>query len=93
MHCNDCSRPVDMCICGAFSSRKGPEDDRMREFFTCNRLPKVGDRGQRYEVRYLVDDGSEHVFGWSESYPQGYVDAIKAHPVWHSPRVIDRRPE
>ena len=93
MYCNDCSRPVEYCVCGAFSSRKdSPEESRLREFFTCNKLPPAGDRGQRYEVRF-TEDGAEKVLGWSESYPQGYVDAINVHPVWHSPRVIDRKSE
>lgn len=93
MHCTDCSRPIESCVCGAFSSRKdSAEERRLRDFFTCKSLPPAGDRGQRYEVRYLDADGSEHVMGWSESYPQNYVDAINAHPSWHSPKVVDRRP-
>jgi len=92
MHCTDCSRPIDMCICGAFSRYRNSREERnLRDFF-CNKLPEAGDRGQRYELRYLDADGSEHVMGWSEAYPHKYVDAIKKHPSWHSARVIDRRP-
>lgn len=64
----------------------------MRDFF-CRKMPEVGDRGQRYEVRYLDEDNQERVMGWSESYPQNYLDAINAHPSWHAPYVIDRRPK
>lgn len=57
----------------------------------------VGDQGQRYEVRFNSgDDGDDsmgyRVFGWSstEEGAQDYVDAINAHPSWHSPRIVDR---
>lgn len=51
----------------------------------------VGDRGQRYEVRYVDGNGAEKVFGWSEQYPEGFVRSINLHPTMHSPRVIDRQ--
>jgi hypothetical protein len=92
MYCNDCSKPIESCICGVFSRFKdSTEETRMRDFF-CRRMPDIGDKGQRYEVRFTDEDGSEKVMGWSESYPQNYIDAIEAHPAWHSPKVIDRRP-
>lgn len=51
----------------------------------------VGDCGQRYEVRYIDDDGDEKVFGWTNEADGGaLVKSITAHPVWHSPRVVDR---
>jgi hypothetical protein len=35
VYCNDCSRPVEYCICGAFSRFKDSEAERkLREFFT-----------------------------------------------------------
>lgn len=93
MHCTDCSQPIESCTCGSFSRhRDDPEERRLRDFF-CRKMPEVGDRGQRYEVRYLDEDNEERVMGWSESYPHNYVAAVKAHPSWHSPRVIDRRPK
>ncbi len=57
----------------------------------CRRLPRAGDEGQRYEVRYLDCAGAERTFGWSETYPQGFVDSINLHPSMYNPRVIDRR--
>lgn len=51
----------------------------------------IGDRGQRYEVRYLDEDDVEHVFGWTEDPTGGaLVKSIELHPSMHSPRVIDR---
>jgi hypothetical protein len=92
MHCTDCSQPIESCICGSFSRFKdSPEERQLRNFF-CRRMPEVGDNGQRYEVRFVDENGAEKVMGWSESYPQNYVDAINVHPVWHSPKVIDRKP-
>ena len=35
MYCNDCSRPVEYCKCGAFSRhRDSKEEALLREFFT-----------------------------------------------------------
>lgn len=53
-------------------------------------MPPAGDRGQRYEVRFLDEDDVERVLGWSPTYPSNYIDAINAHPEWHTPVVIDR---
>lgn len=53
----------------------------------------VGDRRQRYEVRYVdADDGIEKVFGWTDETDGGaMVECINLHPVWNSPRVVDRQ--
>ena len=51
---------------------------------------KIGDHGQRYEVRCIDGDGKEMIVGWSEKYPQSLVDAVNATPSWTKPRVIDR---
>lgn len=40
-----------------------------------------------------MEDDVEKVLGWSETYPQSYIDAINAHPSWQEPRVIDRKVE
>ena len=53
---------------------------------------KVADKGQRYEVRYIDGEGIERVMGWADE-PKNLVDAIKLHPSFHSPRVIDRQPK
>jgi len=58
----------------------------------CSQL-KAGDQGQRYEVRYRDGKGIESVFGWAGT-PEGaqvMVDAIRKHPVWYWPRVVDRQ--
>jgi hypothetical protein len=58
---------------------------------TCPSLPPVGDRGQRYEVRFIDGDGEERVMGWTDQADGGpFAQAIRRHPVWHSWRVIDR---
>jgi hypothetical protein len=52
----------------------------------------IGDRGQRYEVRCLDEDGAEKVIGWTDDPTGGgLVRGVDAHPAWRSPRVIDRR--
>jgi hypothetical protein len=56
----------------------------------CLRLPRTGYRGQRYEVRFEDSDGSIHVMGWTNEESGGMlVEAIKAHPTWKNPKVID----
>lgn len=94
MCCTDCSQPIESCICGSFGRyRNCPEDRLLREFFTCSGMPETGDQGQRYEVRYADGDGKERVMGWTEAADGGsLVRSINKHPVWHSPRIIDRRP-
>lgn len=53
----------------------------------------VGDRGQRYEVRYFNEDGAEKIFGWTDDPTGGaMVESIKLHPSMSRPRVVDRQP-
>lgn len=58
----------------------------------CGKFP-VGDRGQRYEVRYfLVDSGQEFVMGWTErSDGGGLLASAKIWPLARDPFVIDRQ--
>lgn len=62
----------------------------------CGRMEgRVGDQGQRFEVRYKDGKGVEHVMGWTGT-PEGaelMKAAIDKHPVWHSPLIVDRQPE
>ncbi len=53
----------------------------------------VGDKGQRYEVRYKDNEGNEKVMGWVENQEgvDNYFKCIELHPTFHSPRVIDRK--
>lgn len=52
----------------------------------------VGDRGQRYEVRFKDAIDLERIFGWSDTLggAQAMFDSIKAHPTWNTPTIIDR---
>lgn len=51
----------------------------------------AGDEGQRFEVRALDGGGEEFVVGWTNRADgSDLVRVVKLHPVWHSPRVIDR---
>ena len=52
-----------------------------------------GDLGQRYEVRYRDGEGTERICGWTGTLEgaQLMVDAIRKHPVWHWPRIVDRQ--
>lgn len=54
---------------------------------------KVGDKGQRYEVRYTDNEGAEKVMGWAETTEgtDNLSKAIELHPAFHSPKVIDRK--
>lgn len=56
---------------------------------------KVGDKGQRYEVRYTDTEGTERVMGWAETSEEvaHFKKAIELHPAFHSPKVIDRQKE
>jgi hypothetical protein len=57
------------------------------------RIPGHGDRGQRFVVYYKDGKGDERPFGYSQT--QDGVDAlvksIEKHPIWYSPRVVDRQ--
>jgi len=50
------------------------------------------DNGERYEVRYRDGLNAWHIWTWTDD--QAVIDdaleAINAHPIFHSPRVIDR---
>ena len=54
---------------------------------------KVGDKGQRYEVRYKDNEGTERILGWAEISDEvdNLKKCIELHPSFYSPRVIDRR--
>lgn len=54
---------------------------------------ETGDRGQRFEVRYKDGEDVEHIVGWtdSESDAEDMKKGIALHPVFHSPRFIDRK--
>lgn len=59
--------------------------------YQCGRF-NVGDKGQRYEVRYKDRDGVEHVFGWTDAADGGVlVKSINLNPSMAFPRVVDRR--
>ena len=61
--------------------------------YRCNKF-NVGDKGQRYEVRYTDSKGIEKVFGWTKD-PKGgaFVKSINLNPSMSNPRVIDREAE
>jgi len=54
---------------------------------------KIGDKGQRYEMRYKNKNGIEKVMGWVETQKgvDDFFKCINLHPAFHSPRVIDRQ--
>lgn len=53
---------------------------------------KVGDKGQRYEVRFIGSNGKEFVAGWTDDKNgKPFVESINLHPAWHSPKIIDRQ--
>ena len=52
---------------------------------------KVGDEGQRYEVRFIDSNGKESIAGWTDDKNgKPFVESINKHPICHSPKVIDR---
>lgn len=54
---------------------------------------KIGDQGQRYEVRAKNEVGKQVVIGWAET-SEGVAalkKSVKLHPSFHSPKVIDRK--
>lgn len=51
----------------------------------------VGDKGQRYEVRYRDSDGSEHVMGWTDRADGGRLAfSLSKHPTWKLSQIVDR---
>lgn len=61
---------------------------------TCGRDVPVGDRGQRFEVRYLDGDNVVRIMGWTDYQSRviAMKRAIRLHPEWHSGHVVDRHP-
>ena len=56
--------------------------------------PRVGDEGQRYEVKCLDGDDKEMVMGWTDdSEAFNFKKSVELHPMWHDCTVIDRRTE
>ena len=56
-------------------------------------LIRTGDKGQRYEVLAKHPNKiTEVVIGWSETLEgaKSFTDGIEIHPVFHSPRIVDR---
>lgn len=56
----------------------------------------VGDRGQRFEIRYIDEvTGAEKVMGWAPTKEgaDGMADAMKSSPYVRETRVIDRLAE
>ncbi len=54
---------------------------------------KVGDKGQRYEIIAHKQNGDKFTVGWSESLmgANNIYTAIKLHPTFHSPKIVDRK--
>ena len=54
---------------------------------------QVGDRGQRYEVRFIeVESGKERIMGWTERSDGGTLLAsAKLWPSARDPWVVDRK--
>jgi len=55
----------------------------------------TGDRGQRYEVSYLAEDGERKVFGWANDVigAEAMVGSINLHPSMSRPQIKDRERE
>ena len=53
---------------------------------------RPGYQSLRYEVRYRDGKGIENTFGFAGTpeAAQVMVDAIRKHPVWYWPRIVDR---
>lgn len=52
----------------------------------------AGDKGQRYEVRYVDGKGEERVMGWTNAADGGGLAvSLKRHPIWKLARIVDRR--
>lgn len=48
--------------------------------------------GQRYRVIYKDGEGTRRTFGWAGTAEAAnkMVNAIRKHPSWRSPKIIDR---
>ncbi len=57
----------------------------------CNKF-EVGDKGQRFEIRFINEKNIEQVFGWCETKEQAerMMNSIELHPGWYPPKLIDR---
>jgi hypothetical protein len=56
-----------------------------------NARVKDGDAGERFEVRATDGHGCDVLVGYTNRAEGGdLVLRVTRHPVWHSPRVIDR---
>lgn len=55
----------------------------------------IGDKGQRFEIRYTNEYGVQEVFGWSDSQADAYrfYSSISKHPSMSNPVIIDRQKE
>jgi len=53
---------------------------------------KIGDKAQRYEIWCDEEDGALLLIGWSDT-PDGFKDAVEAHPAWMNHRAVDRQGE
>jgi len=51
---------------------------------------KIGDKGRRYEIWCDDEDGEPMLVGWSDT-PDGFKEAVEAHPSWTNHRAIDRQ--
>lgn len=54
---------------------------------------KTGDKGQRYQVECKQTEDVKHtIFGWSDNLDgaKRMYKGISLHPVWCSPRILDR---
>lgn len=60
----------------------------------CSKMPTVGYKGQRYEVRYTVlDSGEEKVFGWCNDPTGGaLLESVNLWPSASGGRVVDLFP-
>lgn len=57
--------------------------------------PQVGDRGQRFEIRYIDEvTGAEEVLGWTSTREgaDGMAQAMASAPYVRETRIIDRNP-
>ena len=62
------------------------------ELPACKSMPPVGDKGQRYEVRFRNEKGEERIFGWcNDPTGGGLFDSAVLMPSARDPFVIDRQ--